>query len=206
MNPRQAFFLQGVLEAAIPVYGYLEWNWDLSFILLFYFIDWLLSLSLTWFKGRKRYAFSGEEQESALLTRKLLLSCAIAAVATLLFAFATVNVKPGMSWTQRIADFLLYKDMGIQQGIIILPLMVLNGILLYRQQFLTPKLFEKLTMNAIVQPVLAQNLLLLAAGGVFYGLTSLLTVSETITVFVLIAAITAYRTFFVRSVLSYTTR
>jgi hypothetical protein len=200
MTRRQSVILQGLLEAAIPVYGYFAWDWDLSFILLFYFVDWLLSFGLFWAKAAKRFRFSGLSSERSLMTRTLLISVPLIAVAAALFAFAAPAVVPGMSWADRTMDFLMYEEWGIKQGYVIIPLILLNGILLYRQQFLMLRRFEKLDMKTLAAAFIQQNLLLLAASGLLFGISALVSLPQIAVVLVLVAGITVYRLIWLRNI------
>ena len=198
MTPQRAFLIQTFLEAAIPVIGYLAWGWDLSFILLFYLIDWLLAYGLTIAKGLKRLRYAGKASERQLFNKSLIVSLLLMLAACALIALALVQLNPALDWKVRTWEFLVYEELGIQQGLILIPLIVLNGILVYRQQFLFPQRFKVLDMAQITRPLQQQNLLLLATGGVLVGITYFVTFPEEILIAIAVAGISCYRFFVLR--------
>ena len=200
MTPKRLFLVQTLFEAIIPVIGYFEWNWDLSFILLFYFLDWVLATAITAAKGIRRYRYSSEAPEKRILLRSLLLSSGLLASACTLTALAIVQLVPELSWTERIWKFLTYKDLGIEQGIILVPLMVLNGIMVYRQQFVTPARYRTQTMGTITQPLVQQGALLLGSSGLLLGMVQFVQFPQEVLIFVSIGAISAYRWLVIRNV------
>lgn len=193
MTPQRAFLVQTVLEALIPVIGYFYWSWDLSFILLFYLLDYVLAFGILIAKGRKRSEHSGQEAEKRLLLRHTLTGFLLMAAACAVTAFGVQLLHPDMSWPQRILSFLTYKDMGIQQGYVLVPLIVLNGVLVYRQQFLLPAKYRALPMEAITRPFVTQGLVLLGCAGIFAGTASLIAFPEEVAIAVLIGGTTLYR-------------
>src|SRR5688572_19385582 len=100
MTQKQAFLLQTLLEALIPVIGYAAWGWDLSFILLFYLLDWLLAFGILIAKGRKRYLFSLNSIERTLLVRRVAAGAVLMAAACAAIGLAIAWLHPGLSWTE----------------------------------------------------------------------------------------------------------
>lgn len=198
MQQRQAFLVQTILEAIIPVLGYFYWNWDLSFILLFYLLDWLLAYGILLAKGNKRISFSRDTTEKSIFVRHSIIAClTLAAACAAIGAGVAIN-HPGLDWWKRTIDFLTYKELGVQQGIVLIPLIVLNGILVFRQQFLIPARYRVLSIPQITYPFLQQGWILLAAGGLLLGATSLISLSEELLIAALILGTGAYRWLVIR--------
>jgi len=193
MTQKRVFLIQTLLEALIPIIGYFQWRWDLSFILLFYLLDWLLVTFITAAKGIRRFRHSSEPTEKKLLYRAMLTAVFLLLAGCLVTATAIVFLQPSMSWTERIHAFLVYEDMGIQQGIVLIPLMVLNGVLVYRQQFIMPARYRTQTMQMITAPLVRQGVILLACAGALLGVVQLVAFPQEILIFVSIAAISTYR-------------
>jgi len=193
MTQKRVFLIQRLLEALIPIIGYFQWRWDLSFILLFYLLDWLLVTFITTAKGIRRFRHSSEPTEKKLLYRAMLTAVFLLLAGCLVTATAIVFLQPSMSWTERIHAFLVYEDMGIQQGIVLIPLMVLNGVLVYRQQFIMPARYRTQTMQMITAPLVRQGVILLACAGALLGVVQLVAFPQEILIFVSIAAISTYR-------------
>ena len=126
MTPKKALLFQTLVEGFIPVLGYFYWNWDASFILLFYLIDWVLFWTLTWLKARKRIQSSGNaaEKQKAVQHVSIAFLCILSTSAAVFYLLP--NMHTPFSWTERIHAFLSYSDMGIQQGFILIPLMALR--------------------------------------------------------------------------------
>lgn len=157
MTPQRALLIQSLLEALIPVYGYFYWNWDVSFILLFYCLDWLLFLGIAIAKARKRLQFAPFANE-IIICKQLFIHGIVTLLLTLIITWFLIPmlVVP-FSWTERIYSFLTYEEMGVPQGIILIPLVVLNGILLYKQQFIRSKRYENTPVGTLIGEVKIQG-------------------------------------------------
>ena len=198
MTPQRVFLIQALLEALIPTIGYFYWNWDLSFILLFYLLDYLLAFGILIAKGRKRSRYVNQPAESKLLVQHSMLGFVLMAASCVGTAIGVQLLYPDMHWQDRIVAFLTYEDMGIQQGYVLVPLIVLNGMLVYRQQFLMPARYRTLTMRAITRPFVTEGLVLLGCAGLFIGTASLVKFPEEVVIALLIAGTTVYRYVFLR--------
>lgn len=199
MSQRRALLIQTALEAAIPLLGYFFWHWDLSFLLLFYLLDWLLAYGILIAKGRKRLSFSGSKQERSLLVQRGSAGLLLIAAGSMLFGSGIVQLHPELHWGERVTSFLLYKDLGIEQGYVLIPLIVINGILQYRQQFLMTGRYRSTTTDELTRPFIFQGMLLLAIGALFLGIASLVSFPEMPAVILLIGGTSAYRLLVLRS-------
>lgn len=145
MNPQKFLYIQILLEGLLPVLGYLYWDWDASFILLFFFIDWILFWSLSYLKARKSSQHqSNTKQEKQKNTKQLIIGLSGIIITSTLVFFLMYQIHPEFSWKERIWAFLSYSDMGIPQGVVLIPLLVLNGVLDYKQKFIAPQLYTKI--------------------------------------------------------------
>lgn len=193
MNQRRALLIQTLVEAIIPVAGYFFWKWDVTFILLFYLLDWLLFLSLTFAKARKRLSYSGLETEKRIAFSRItagLLTC----MATCVILYFTIpQLVPGLDWIERMVAFLTYSDMGIQQGFVLIPLIALNGYLLYKQQFLMPARYRTQTMEVIVRPALVQGVILTGAALLCWGLSALVSYPTEVIIALAVVGTSTYR-------------
>jgi hypothetical protein len=199
MSRKRLFVIQTLLEALIPVIGYFEWQWDLSFILLFYLLDYVLAFGILIAKGRKRISYSHNAEENKMLVRRTAAGFLLMVAACAGIGLGVVFLQPTLSWWERILSFLAYKEFGIAQGYVLVPLILLNGIMLYRQQFLLPARYRQLDMGVITKPFVQQGLVLLGSAGVFLGVSGLIWFPEAIAVFTLIAGVSIYRWVVLRS-------
>jgi len=200
MTPQRVFLFQTLLEALIPLIGYFQWGWDSSFILLFYLLDWILATGITLAKGLRRIRYSKDPVEKRALVKSMPLALVLMLSACSLIALAVIRLQPGLDWTDRIWQFLVYKDLGIEQGLVLVPLMLLNGVVVYRQQFLTPGRYRTYTMSMITQPLVKQGIILLGSAGLLLGTVQFIQLPETVLVFLSITGISVYRWLVIRKV------
>lgn len=198
MNQQRLFLIQTLLEAVIPVIGYFEWGWDLSFILLFYLLDALLAFGIFIAKGTKRLKYSGNANERTLFTKHSLLAFSLFTAAISGIAVSITFLNPELDWWKRIVHFLTYEEWGIGQGYVLIPLVVLNGVMVYRQQFLTPARYRTLEMRAITQPFVVQGLVLTGTAVILLGTTALIQFPEEILIAAFILGTSAYRLLVIR--------
>ena len=198
MTQQRLFLTQTLLEALIPIIGYFEWGWDLSFILLFYLIDWLLAFGILIAKGRKRFSYSHNKPERMLLIKQTVIGFMLLLIACLGIAQSLLFLNPGFNWMQRIVEFMTYEEMGIQQGYVLIPLIVLNGIMVYRQQFIMPARYRTMDMRQITQPFIHQGLILLGFSGALLGITAFISFPEEVLIALLIGGTSAYRWLVIR--------
>lgn len=193
MTLKQSALFQTVLEAALPLAGYFYWHWDTSFILLFYLLDWILFLAINSVKAKKRFAFSQLTSERKQAIRTLLLGTAFLIVTCFVVLLTMQLLQPTFDFSERVVAFLSYNDMGIEQGYVLLPLLLLNGISVYKQQFIRPELYKYLTMGQLINESSKQGLLLLACAGLFLGVALFVQLPEEILLFSTIIGTTGYR-------------
>ena len=198
MNQQRIFLIQTLLEAVIPVIGYFEWGWDLSFILLFYLLDALLAFGIFLAKGNKRLKYSGISTERTLFTKHSLLGFALFTTAISGIALSITFLNPELDWWKRIIHFLTYEEWGIRQGYVLIPLVALNGVMLYRQQFLTPARYRTLEMRAITKPFVVQGWALTGTAVILLGTTVLIQFPEEILIAAFILGTSAYRLLVIR--------
>ncbi len=193
MTLKQSALFQTILEAVLPLAGYFYWHWDTSFILLFYLLDWILFLAINSVKAKKRFAFSQLAIEKKQAIRTLLLGTAFLIITCFVVLLTMQLLQPTFNFSERIVAFLRYNDMGIEQGYILLPLLLLNGISVYKQQFIRPELYKYLTMGQLINESSKQGLLLLACAGLFLGAALFVQLPEEILLFSTIIGTTGYR-------------
>lgn len=193
MTPRRALLFQTLIEGLIPVLGYFYWNWDASFILLFFLIDWCLFWTLSLLKAKKRVQFSESNSEKQLAIKQLSIALLCILSTSLAVLLLLPNIHTNFEWTERIWAFLTYSDMGIQQGIILIPLMVLSGYLAYKQQFLLPQLYRKYPVNFFTRESVKQGILLSIIYGIVLLVSYFVKFPDEVILFGTVAGVIAYR-------------
>lgn len=193
MNPKRVILFQTLIEGLIPVLGYFYWNWDASFILLFFLIDWVLFWVLSLLKARKRIQFSENSSEKQIAGKQLIIAFLCILSTSLAVYFILPAIHTDFDWKERIWAFLTYSDMGIQQGIILIPLMVLSGYMAYRQQFLFPQLYRKYPVSYFTREPVKQGIILSVVFGIVLLISSVVKFPHEVLLFGTVAGVIAYR-------------
>ena len=139
MNKQTAFIVQLIGELAIPLLGYFLWDWSLLFILLFYLIE---NLFFSFFRIEtvreiKKLVLKKDQPRDLKLQFKSLYLWVIECVLVHLFILV---IYQNLSVTKEWIHFFMYQDLGIPQGIILLPLLYFASRMKMKQDiFLTIK-------------------------------------------------------------------
>jgi hypothetical protein len=107
-------------DVALPLIGYFFWNWNLYFILLFFMLDQLARVVfMNW--RMKLTIIPTKEKRIRILQGSFLF------LAEILVIHAMVHLQqPHMHFDVEFWRFFTFKDMGIQQGYVLLPLIFLG--------------------------------------------------------------------------------
>jgi hypothetical protein len=132
MNKRTAFIVQLIGELVIPLLGYFLWDWSLLFILLFYLIE---NLFFSYFRIEtvrevKKTVWKKEQPRELKIFSKSLTIWTIEFVLVHLFIAV---IYPNQSFRKEWVDFFMYQDLGIPQGIILLPLIYISSRMKMKQ-------------------------------------------------------------------------
>ena len=114
-------------DAALPLVGFLFWDWGFYFITLFFLFDLVIRTLFL----HKRIGFL----PSIILPKAFLLKGIGFVVSEVLILHLLVyfSFKP-ISFTAEIWSFLSYEELGVAQGILLLPLLFLNEIIRIRNE------------------------------------------------------------------------
>lgn len=175
MNPKFRYF-QVLTEALIPLLGFYFWEWGLYFILLFYFIDLLADLIVTFLKTKKINHYNIQKGSA---WRKW------GALATLLFLVSIVSihiavwsVQPNIDFWNETKAFWMYKEMGIEQGYILVPLVFLMAFQQYKMEFVRMRIFEKQDVNRLWVSKLKAYFVMVGFAGLVVGLSQFIILPE----------------------------
>jgi len=143
-----ASYLKIFADLLIPILGFLWWNWSIYFILLFLLLDLAVSEVLVHLKTKKIKSYS----EKVVLKQWV----KFGVYSFLLFIMSTVAIHIGMkqihfdiNFTDEIYNFLSYKEMGVAQGIVLIPLVVFMGYSQYKTEFLIPQVFRGISFEKL---------------------------------------------------------
>ena len=114
-------------DAALPLVGFLFWDWGFYFITLFFLFDLVIRTLFL----HKRIGFL----PSIILPKAFLLKGIGFVVSEVLILHFLVyfSFNP-ISFTAEIWSFLSYEELGVAQGILLLPLLFLNEIIRIRNE------------------------------------------------------------------------
>jgi hypothetical protein len=175
-NMKNQKIMQLLADALIPVLGFFWWNWSLYFIVLFYLLDYTSNEAILHFKAKKIAVYQGVDKRVWLkkgLVSFLLFICAVA-----LIHLAMRSISPNIQFLKELISFWNYKDMGIEQGYILFPLIAIVGYQRFKMEFILPKRFQKITMLELWKPHLTGHLILIGSIAFVIGLGGFIILPE----------------------------
>jgi hypothetical protein len=194
--PFKLRLFQVIIEAILPILGYFYWNWSFYFILLFYFLDYLVSsvfllkkIDLIQKNSVNQAEINAFQKYSSLIVIALIIIMGY-------FLLRQVNEK--FDFVQETLNFLLVKEFGIPQGILLLPLIYLAGYVNFKNFFIVPKKYLVIKKADLFSSYFIGNLICLGLLVSFFGLTFFVQFNELTSVLILVALASAYSLFYKR--------
>jgi hypothetical protein len=188
----QPKYIQLIGDAVIPLLGFFLWNWSLYFILLFYIIDILLGEVVINLKTKKTLQERTTEDKS-IWYKQGILSTVLFVVNCILIHLAVQELHPTIDFQQEALAFWSYKDMGIEQGYILLPLLIIVAYQKYKMEFLMPGLFRTINLQAIWKEHKKANIIQLAFIGLAFGVFSFISPPEWLVILLIVAISSGYK-------------
>ena len=177
LNPK---VIQILGDGIIPLLGYFLWDWSLYFILLFYFLDLLTKEVLLHLKTKKIKAVQHHNDRSFL--KKWLFKGAISIIMLSVSLFLIHVTMPFLhtdfSATKEIISFMTYTEMGIPQGILLIPLIIAMGYVQFKNEFIKPKQYLTLKFQLIWKNHFTSSLMILAGAGLGLGISTFIILPE----------------------------
>ncbi|MEN9999406.1 MAG: hypothetical protein RI922_2396 [Bacteroidota bacterium] len=161
-------YLQLVTDAIIPLLGYFFWHWNLYFIVLFYLLDYLAYEVFSHVKARK---VSSLKQDNSSWLKLGIVGIVLFVLNSVLVQITMKSLVPTIDFTKEIIAFWNYKDMGIEQGYFLLPLIVIAGYQRYKMEFLMTGMFQKITIRQIFTKDIQAQLIALGFIALTFGLS-----------------------------------
>lgn len=186
-------YIQLVGDALIPLLGFFWWNWSLYFIVLFYLADMLIAQVITVLKARKIAEF--DHRENNYISR-FILSLFLLLISAFLMHVAMRFFYPEINFTQEMIAFWEYEDMGIQQGYILLPLLILIAHQRYKLEFLMPARYRSIKQVTLWNHHIRAYLMLIGAIGFAIGTAFLIPTPDSVLLFGIITGTTVYQLVF----------
>lgn len=169
-------YFQLLTDAVIPLLGYFFWHWNLYFIVLFYLLDYLAYEVFSHVKAKKVQSLKRVKSSAWL---KLGTISALLFISNIVFVQLTMKaLVPTIDFTKEISAFWNYKDMGIEQGYFLLPLIAFAGYQRYKMEFLMNGLFQKITIQQIFSKHIQAQLIAFGFIALSFGLSFLVIFPE----------------------------
>jgi len=191
-NPKH---VQLIGDALIPFCGFFLWEWSLYFILLFYFIDMVSDEVILHLKSSKIVKSQAGECKASWL-RYGLASLLLFVLAITTIHFSMVFIADGIDFKAEALAFWNYEEMGIKQGVLLIPLVFLVGFMQYRMEFLLPKSFQKIKIELIWKRHVLALFGILALGGLCLAVSQFVILPELVYVLLIILSTSIYKTRF----------
>lgn len=188
----QPKYIQLIGDAVIPLLGFFLWNWSLYFILLFYIIDLLLAEVVMHLKTKKTLQERTKEDKS-IWFKQGVLSAVLFVVNCILIHLAINVLHPTIDFQKEAFAFWSYKDMGIEQGYILLPLLILVAYQKFKMEFLIPALYRTIDLQAMWKVHQKGNIILLAFIGLALGVFSFISPPEWLLILLIVALSSGYK-------------
>jgi hypothetical protein len=172
----QQAYLQLVGDALIPLAGALFFDWGLYFILLYYFLELIAQEVIIQLKSKKIADYNGKAH--AFPVKHTVLSVLFLFVGIGLVHVAVYVIHPTIHFPTELVEFLTYEEMGIQQGILLLPLIAFAEYQQYRMTFLMPAKFRSVRFEDLWKSHHQAQLLVIAAAGISVGLAQVVALPD----------------------------
>lgn len=135
---KKAVLFQAAGEAVIPLLGFFFWEWNLYFILLFFFIDLIVTEFFIYLKGRKIVQYQNNQEQNTNFRKFRKISFVLMISVIISSHFGIFFIQPGIVFKEEVVAFLVYEelDLPIAQGYIIFPLVILGNYSQYHTFFI----------------------------------------------------------------------
>lgn len=190
MLPLRVKIIQSLGELLIPLLGYFFWNWNFYFIALFYLLDAVAGSGFLFVKLKKMQA----AQSNAKINYSLHVFLLIALYGGIICLGLGMMPKldPAFDVQAESLRFILLEDMGLPQGIFLVPLVVYGAYLQYKMSFLLPKTYQKQQPKQVYTAHYTGLLFALGCMGISFALLQWMIFPPLVAVISLVILMTAY--------------
>jgi hypothetical protein len=189
-------FSQAIAEAILPILGFYYWDWSWYFIFLFYSLDVIAKEVIINLQSQKIYQTQGG-QENLHFWKKSAIKSGIMGVGLLwLFHFLEFLRNPTFSIGEEVTAFFFHKEMGIPQGYLLLPLILLNVWMQYKLQFLKQGMHLRMKMSQLWNDQLRYRFLVIGIVALGLGLHSFIQIKDAVLLWTAVILPFLYAQFF----------
>lgn len=201
LNPK---FIQLFGDAFIPILGFFLWNWSLYFIILFYFLDLLTKIVLLHIKAKKIIDFNSKTNIEFSKSDQLK-SFKSGVISFVYFVFVIFIVQISMPFIyddfntmKELNHFFMYKDMGIEQGYVLIPLIAFMGYTQYKMEFLKQGLFARIKIQELWRPHIQSMLVLVSLCSIGFILVQFVRLPESFFVLSIVLLSSSYQYYLIK--------
>jgi len=168
-------------DIAFPLIGFFFWNWGFYFIALYFIIDQLAKQAFLIVRLKN---ISLQSTEKAILLSK---SMALFFFEVLIIILINYQMTVEFNPINGLIKFLSYEDMGIQQGVVLIPLLIFTEWMKIKTER-TSKLSEEVKKQNINHS-LQQSQIRLSMLGIILGIVNFTILSELVIVILFLIGI-----------------
>lgn len=193
MTKQRIFYIQLALEASIPLMGYFLWDWSLYFILLFYLLDIVASELIIHFKAKRIYQYQNSRAVLNSWVSHGLISLVVFSVVLIMIHIAMMGFQPGIDFYKEAVAFWNYKDLGIKQGYLFVPLVLLMNWQQFKIDFVYTARHRTTEMKILWKQHLIGNVIIVAAALVSWVIIQFVALNELVFIISILTGILIYK-------------
>lgn len=193
MTRKKLKYIQLALEASIPLMGYFFWEWNLYFILLFYFLDIFSSEAIMHFKGKQVYNYNKSEAPKAQWIKWGSISLVLMILSVLTIHFAMLQIHPNINFSKEVVSFWEYEELGVQQGYLFVPLVFLMSWQQYKMEFKMQARYRTIKMDDLWKKHVLNGTAILSGSLLGLGIAALFNVEELYYILLIVGTIVFFK-------------
>jgi len=191
MKARYFKLIQIILESAIPLMGFYLWSWNLYFILLFYMMDMVADECITVLKGRDVIRV-GRAQWSKSAFWFIASGFAMMLTFGIIHFFLYV-MNPQMNFQAELVRFWTYKELGLEQGYLLMPLVMFAAYQKYNVEYRRVKAYLKIDMTRLFANQLLSHLMIILFSLILFACSFMIDLGEQFFVLSIVSGIALYK-------------
>ena len=188
INPKH---VQLIGEAAIPLLGFFLWDWSLYFILLFYILD--LFTAEVFIQIKSNRIFRHQNKGNRERKRGTLISIIVFLALLVNIHFGMKMIALDIDFSKEVIAFLFYEELGVPQGIILVPLIVLMSYQQYKMEFLMRASYRIIQMKSLWNSHILPRVTMLIASIIVIGLSLFVHLPEVVYLLAIVSFSTLYQ-------------
>ena len=187
---QQAKITQLIGDMAIPIIGFYLWDWSMLFILFFYILDVAISTVFTFVKTKSINSF---HRSNYYPWKHIIIILLGYILSFYLVYYLIVTISPKISVGNEMVRFLMTKEWGIPQFILLFPLLILGGYMQFKISFLVPKANETTNIDSLWHEHVKLFMLIVGVIALLLGLSIWIVFPEWLYVWGMVLGSSGYR-------------